>query len=301
MKAAVIHHFGEPEVLKLEDVPTRMPGASEVLIAVAAAGVNPIDTRERRGELQARLPLTFPAILGWDLAGTVQSVGPEVQAFRVGDRVLGWADRTYAERCVVEAALLALVPRELELADAAALPLVSAAGVGAVVAAGIEAGQRVLIAGANGAVGRCATFAAGLRGAHTIAGVAKRRIKDLQSVGAETRVALDDPDAWDALKPVDVVVNCVRGATAEQLLGKLKPGGVFSSLTGDPANAATRPDARFTAFSARPEPKHYALVAEGVADGKITIPIAQRFPLAQAAAAHATLEKGGSGKLLLLP
>src|SRR5580658_8832035 len=103
MKAIVVHQYGGPEVLKFEDYPDPVPSQGEVLIRVAAASVNPIDCKRRAGLTADFYPLTFPGLIGIDVAGTVVSVGPGVEGFSTGDSVFAMADNTYAELCVVKA------------------------------------------------------------------------------------------------------------------------------------------------------------------------------------------------------
>ena len=122
MKAVVVHQYGGPEVLKFEDYPDPVPGPGEVLVRVAAASVNPIDYKRRAGLTKDFYPLHFPGLIGVDIAGTVVEIGPGVEGFSVGDRVFAMADNTYAELCVVNAAVLAKVPDGLDLIRAAALP-----------------------------------------------------------------------------------------------------------------------------------------------------------------------------------
>src|SRR6201992_2077796 len=128
MKAIVVHQYGGPEVLKFEDYPDPVAGAGEVLVRVAAASVNPIDYKRRAGLTKDFYPMTFPGLIGVDIAGTVLKVGPGVEGFSVGDRVFSMADNTYAELCVVKAAVLAKIPKGLDLVEAAALPLVTTTG-----------------------------------------------------------------------------------------------------------------------------------------------------------------------------
>ena len=99
MKASVIHEYGGPEVLRYQDYPDPVLQPDEVLVRVAAAGVNPVDALERSGETKAWRPVQFPGVLGWDLSGTVQKMGSGVEGFSVGDQVLAWAYHTYAELC----------------------------------------------------------------------------------------------------------------------------------------------------------------------------------------------------------
>src|SRR6202161_1588915 len=169
MKAIVVHQYGGPEVLKLEYYPDPVPGPGEVLVRVAASSVNPIDYKRRAGLTKDFYPMTFPGLIGVDIAGTVVKIGPGVEGFSVGDQVFAMADNTYAELCVVKAAVLAKVPKGLDLIQAAALPLATT-GNQLFLATEIKAGQTVLVLGAVGNVGRSAVFTAKARGATAIAG-----------------------------------------------------------------------------------------------------------------------------------
>jgi NADPH:quinone reductase-like Zn-dependent oxidoreductase len=121
MKAAVMHEYGGPEVLRYEDYPDPVLGEGAVLIRVAAAGVNPVDTLERSGATKEWRPVQFPGVLGWNLSGTVEKLGTGVEGLSVGDQVLAWAYHAYAELCAVKADLLVRVPKGMNLADAASL------------------------------------------------------------------------------------------------------------------------------------------------------------------------------------
>ena len=302
MKACVIHGYGGPDVLKFEDYPDPVPAAGEVLVRVAAASINPIDIAQRAGLTKDFFPVTFPGILGWDLAGTVVGLGLGVSEFSIGDKVFAWAYHTHAELCSVKAALLVRAPEELDLADAAALPLVTVTGNQLIsVASGVKSGQTVLISGALGAVGRSAVFTAKEIGARVIAGVRKTQLKQAEQLGADRVVAIDDDDAVTALAPVDVVANTVRGKTAEQLLGKVAKGGVFASVTGTPENAQNFPAVRVVPFVSKPDTKILLRMAQAVGAGKLTIPIERKLPLKDAAAGYVAAETGGTGKVLLLP
>jgi NADPH:quinone reductase-like Zn-dependent oxidoreductase len=169
------------------------------------------------------------------------------------------------------------------------------------VAADVRSGQIVLVSGAAGSVGRSAVFAAGDRGAVVIAGVLKRQLDGLDSLGADRVVALDDPAAFTDLQKVDVVANTVRGKTAEDLMGKSTEGGIFASVTGVPANAAVYPSVRTVAFVSKQDTKNLEYTVEAVRAGKLTIQIGSRVPLRNAAEAHAAFAKGSAGKILLVP
>jgi NADPH:quinone reductase-like Zn-dependent oxidoreductase len=301
MKAIVIHEYGSPEVLRFEDFADPVVTAGEVLVRVVAAGINPIDIKRRSGAFKAFFPIRFPGILGYDVAGTVEKLGPGVQGFKVGDKVFALTDHTYAELCAVTASTLAHVPDGLDLGEAAALPVVATTGYQFIVeGAGVKAGQTVLVTGAVGSVGRAAVFAAKDRGATVTAGVRRKQFDAAASLGADSVAAIDDDAAIAKLPSFDVIADTVAGKTAEILLGKVKKGGVFASTVGPPANAKDFPSVKTVAFKSHPDAATLVLMGKAVLDGKLTMPISRRFPLKDAAAAHAAIEAGLGGKVLLL-
>jgi NADPH:quinone reductase-like Zn-dependent oxidoreductase len=302
MKAIVVHEYGGPEVLKFEDYPDPVAGPGEVLVRVAATSVNPIDYKRRAGLTKDFYPLKFPGLIGVDIAGTVVKIGSGVEGFSVGDHVFAMADNTYAEFCVVKAAVLAKVPKGLDLIQAAALPLVTVTGNQLLSATGIKAGQTVMVVGAVGNVGRSAVFTAKQRGATVIAGVLKRQMQmeDTKTVGADQAVATDDDSAIANLPPLDAVADAVGGRTAEKLIAKVKPGGVYASVVEAPQNAAKYPSVKVVHVFSKFDRKTLESMAEAVRDGKLVIPISQKLPLSEAAEAQAAAEKGGVGKILLV-
>src|ERR1700678_1982086 len=306
MKAIVVHEYGGPEVLKFEQYPDPVAGQGEVLVRGAAASVNPIDYKRRAGLTKDFYPMQFASLIGVDMAGTVVKIGPGVEGFSVGDEVFAMADNTYAELCVVKAAVLAKVPEGLDLIQAAGLPLVTTTGNQLLSATGVKAGQTVLVVGAAGNVGRSAVFTAKARGATVIAGVLKRQIVDVQSgdaqtVGADQFVATDDDTAIANLPPLDAVADAVGGKTAEKLIAKVKAGGGDASVVEGPQNAAKYPSVKVVHVFSKFDRKTLEFMAEAVRDGKLIIPISQKLPLSKAAEAQAAAEKGGIGKILLVP
>jgi NADPH:quinone reductase-like Zn-dependent oxidoreductase len=301
MKAIVVHQYGGPEVLKWEEYPDPVPGQGELLVRVGAASVNPIDYKRRAGLTTEFYPIKFPGLIGVDIAGTVAAIGPGVESFSVGDQVFAMADNTYAELCVVKATVLVKVPKGLDLIQAAALPLVTTTGNQLLLATGINWGQKVLVVGAAGSVGRSAVFTAKTRGATVIAGVLKKQIDDAKTAGADQVVATDDDNAIVSLPPLDAVADAVGGRTAEKLIAKVKPGGVYASVVGPPKNAAEYPSVNVVQVFSHSDGETLQFMAEAVRDGKLVIPIGQKLPLSRAAEAHAAAEMGGVGKILLVP
>jgi NADPH:quinone reductase-like Zn-dependent oxidoreductase len=301
MKAIVLHEYGGPSKLKYKDVEDPKPGEGEVLVRLAATSVNPVDFKLRSGALQAYMPLQLPAILGRDLSGVIREVGTGVTDFASGDRVLALADKTYAELVVVKATDLTRAPDDLDLVEAAALPLVTLTGE-QLISGGtkIQKGQTVLIAGAVGGVGRAAVLTAKKAGAIVIAGVRKKQLEQARELKADEVLALDDKTAIEKLGYLDAVADTVGHETAELLLGKVKQGGVFASVLGPPANAKMHPTAHIESMRVVPDPGMLRTLAEDVLAKRLHIPIDRMIPLAEAAEGQSAAEKGGLGKVLLL-
>jgi NADPH:quinone reductase-like Zn-dependent oxidoreductase len=301
MKAIVVREYGGPEVLKLEEYPDPVPGRGEVLVRVAAASVNPIDYKRRAGLTKDFYPMQFPSLIGVDMAGTVVKIGPGVEAFGAGNRVFAMADNTYAELCVVKADALADIPEGLDLIPAAALPLVTVTGNQLLAATGVKAGQTVLVVGAQGNVGRSAVFTAKQRGAVVVAGVRKSQLDEARTIGADQLLATDDDTAIASLPPLDAVADTVGGRIAAKVIAKVKTGGVFASVAGTPQNAAEYPSVKAVFVFSHFDRDTLQFMAEAVRDRKLVIPISEELPLSEASEAQAAAEKGGIGKILLLP
>jgi NADPH:quinone reductase-like Zn-dependent oxidoreductase len=301
MKAAVIRAYGGPDELRLEDRPDPILGPGYVLVRVAATSVNPYDLKIRSGVLKDFVRLTFPAILGFDVSGVVEAVGPGVESFGRGDRVFGQATQAYASLCLVKATDLAKIPADMDTIDVAALPTVTTTGSQlADLATRAQARGTVLVTGAVGNVGRSAVFAAKNKGWIVIAGVRATQVEQGKATGADRVIALDDESSLTALESIDAVADTVSGPTADKLIGKVKKGGTYASVLAPPSNAAAHPDVRIETMQVKPAPATLVDMAEAVRAGKLTIPLGQRFALAEANKAHLAAEKGALGKLLLL-
>lgn len=302
MKAVVLHEYGPPSKLKYEDFPDPKPGPGEVLVAVRATSLNPIDWKMRSGAAKDHFPVTFPAILGRDVAGLVRELGDGVKDFAVGDRVFALTWATYAELCVVKADALAKIPEGLDMTAASTVPLVSCTGDQLIRnATAVQPGQTIILTGAVGSVGRCALFCAREIGAKVIAGVRKNQIVEAKSLGAIEAIDIDDDSAIAKLGTVDGVADAVGGAIASKLLGKVKPGGNYGSLVGPPRDAALHPTVNVKPMTAEPNPATYVHYAEAIRDGKLVLPVDRVMPLKDAAEAQAAGEKGGVGKIILTP
>jgi NADPH:quinone reductase-like Zn-dependent oxidoreductase len=305
MKAVVLHEYGPASTLTYEDFPDPKPAEGEVLVRISATSINPADWMVRSGEVADLIPVAFPYILGCDLAGTVVEVGEGVSSFKPGDRVMAMTRHTYAELCTVKANVLVKIPDGLEMTTAATLPLVTITGDQLMRrAAQVKAGQTVLITGALGAVGRSAVFAASEIGAKVIAGVRGKRLDAARHLpGVSEAIAIDDDAAIDKLGLLDCVADTIGGQVGSKFLTKVKQDGTFGCFPPTPQDSALYPTIHIHSLFGQLDPAtilhtilHYA---EAVRDGKLTIPIDRIMPLADAAEAHATAEKGGIAKIVL--
>lgn len=303
MKAVRIHEYGGPEKLQLDqDVPDPVCGDDMVLIEAAATSVNPIDWKVRSGARQKDQPLTLPAILGKDVSGIVRAVGLNVRTFKPGERVLAQGNSTYAELVAVKGDIVTHLPDGLNLIDAAAIPLVILTGDQLVtVSARAERGQTFIISGALGSVGRAAVHSAKKRGVKVIAGVRKRQLAEAAFLGVSGTLAIDDDDAIARHPKVDGVIDTVGHETAAKLFARIRDGGSFAYASVLPeATPASNPAVRVARVFAQPDASKVREFADDVRDGKFVLPISQRLPLREAARAHALMEKGGAGKIVLV-
>ena len=303
MRAAVLREYGGPDKLKFEDnVPEPQISGSTVLIAAAAASVNPIDWKLRSGARQKDFPLSFPAILGRDVSGIVRAVGANVKHFKAGERVLALSNATYSELVAVNDSDVTHLPDGVDLADAAAIPLISLTGDQLVrLATNVQMGQVVLITGALGSVGRAAVHTAKKIGAQVIAGVRGKEVDDARSLGVSDVLAIDDDESIEKFPLVDTIADTVGGDVATKLIVKVKRGGSFGYTAVLPESAAAlNPSVKIKRVLAQPDPSKVREFADDVRDGKFVLPIGRRMPLRDAAEAHMLGEKGRIGKILLL-
>jgi NADPH:quinone reductase-like Zn-dependent oxidoreductase len=304
MRAVRLYEYGGPEQLEFEeDVEDPALQAESAVIETAAAGVNPIDWKVRSGARRKDFPLSLPAILGRDVSGIVLAVGAGVRNFKPGDRVVALANSTYAERVAIDTALLTHLPEGVNLVDAAAIPLIAVTGDQLVRhATAVQKGETIVITGALGSVGRAALHTARKMGARVIAGVRRRQLADVGALNADEVLALDDEEAIANFRPVDAVADTVGGEVAVKLLGKVKTGGSFGYASVLPEGAAAKhPNVKITRVFGRPDPSKVREFADDIRDGKFVLPIGRRLPLRDAAEAHRLGERGGGGKMILLP
>ncbi|MEZ8080443.1 NADP-dependent oxidoreductase [Enterovibrio norvegicus] len=232
MKALRIQHYGQ---IAMESVIRPVPGKGEVLVKVAAAGINPVDWKIANGDLAVLVNQALPLTLGWDLAGDVVELGENVTEFTVGDRVFAMPvigyDGAFAEYCVVNVNGLAKAPMSIDLTTAAAYPLVSLTSWQAMFNAGqLEAGQRVLIHAGAGGVGHIAIQMAKAKGAEVITTTSAANTAFVAQLGADEIINYQDADCEASLAnaKVDVVFDTLGGDVQRKSLNVLN--GVESSF-----------------------------------------------------------------------
>ncbi len=329
MKAVVATGKGGPEVLEMRTVTLAWPaGEGDVLVRLVAAGLNPADAYFR--QLGPYVESDEAFIPGHDGAGVVEAVGATVTRFGPGDEVcfcnggIGGDPGTYAEFAVVPEHRLAAKPAEVGFREAAALPLVTITAWEALYdRAGLAAGEYALIHAGAGGTGHVAVQLAALRGAQvaaTVSGAAKAEF--VRGLGVERPILYRDEDfvaaarAWSDGRGVDVALDNVGPEVMQRTFRAMAPYGRVVTLMGTPAD-----DAEETAYVANLTIHNVmmltpmlmglrdhltaqaAIVGEGArlcAEGRLRVHVADVYPLAEAAAAHARLEAGGlTGKLVL--
>ena len=304
-KAVSFTAYGEPDELRLTDTAVPQPGPGQVLLRVAAAAVNALDWKLRRGFLQGVFPVTFPHVLGLEAAGTVVATGPGVDSWQIGDEVFGLAPAAYAEYAVAEAATLAARPADLPVATAAGLPVVADTAVRGLRLLNLKPGETLLIHGAAGAVGTLAVQFAVEDGVRVIGTAGERDQEALRELGATP------------VRYGDGVIDRVREAAAgEPVVAVLHTSGdgVLAesvALVGGPERVVT------IAAAQEAGPLGVTFTSGGTADtavegltralalhaaGTLSAPVRTTLPLTDAATAHRLSEQGGGrGKIVLLP
>jgi NADPH:quinone reductase-like Zn-dependent oxidoreductase len=301
MKALTVTACGDVENLALADVPEPNVGPDDVKIQVYAASINPLDWKLLSGYGRGTpLELQLPAILGRDASGVVLEVGDNVKSLRAGDRVLGFAFRTFAEHVAAPVDAWAKLPRNLELTDAATLPMVALTGAQLADTVEPRPGLSVLITGAVGGVGRVAVFVAKTAGAIVWAGIRTGQKAAADALGADHVVAIEDDSGIAALPTFDAICDTVAGETIAKLLPHLKMGGVLGSTLGEPPGATER-GIRVTAIRTQRDPGRLSELAQAAAEKRLNMPVQRTFPLEKAADAFRLARQGGVGKVLLLP
>ena len=306
MKAVRIHAYGGPEQMQLADAPIPPCGANDVLVRVVAVGINPVDWKMRAGLMAQAVPKTFPITLGSDAAGVVSAVGGAATGFKTGDEVFFYAEfargGSYAEYVAVDASQVALKPRTVPFAAAAALPTPGQAAWTALMdTARVEPGMRVLIHGGAGALGSVAVQLAKAQGLHVIATASGAGVDLVKSLGADEVIDYRQQPFQNVVKGVDVVLDTLGGPTQEASWATLKPGGILvaTAVPPSPERAATV-GVRAAFVFTPPRGAVLAQLAQRVDAGQLRLLVGQEFALSDAAQAHRLGESGQArGKMIL--
>jgi NADPH:quinone reductase-like Zn-dependent oxidoreductase len=310
MRAISQDIYGTPEVLQEVLLPKPVPGFSEILVAVHAAGINPTDWKNRaHAGSVARLPL----VLGWDVSGVVAAVGVGVTLFKPGDEVFGMLPYpggvgSHAESVTGPARAFARKPAGVDHVQAGALPLAALTAYQALVdTADLRPGQRVLIHAAAGGVGHLAVQIAKSRGAYVIGTASAAKHDFVRSLGADEVIDYRSVDFTEAVSDVDVVLDPLSvdtGARARSV-AVLRPGGTLVSILPVPVGAdelaaIAERGVRYRSMLVEADHAGMQAIADLVETGALRAHIEATFPLAEAAKAHALGETGRTaGKIVL--
>ncbi|MFJ3440665.1 NADP-dependent oxidoreductase [Streptomyces sp. NPDC086081] len=311
MKAVRFHEYGDPDVLRHEDVEQPVPGAGQVRIRVAATSFNSVDGNIRGGFMRGPIPVELPHTPGLDVAGTVDALGEGVDGIAVGDDVIGFlpmnGNGAAAEYVLAPADVLTPAPGSIPLANAAALPVVGLTAYQALFDHGrLTAGQRVLINGAGGAVGGYAVQLAKRAGAHVIATAGPRSGEAVTSAGADEVIDHTATSVTAAVtEPVDLVLNLAPVDPSElaALVTLIRPGGALVNTTvWMPAPADEERGVRGIDLFVRSDAEQLAKLVALVDGGELRVAVAERVPLAELAALHARAAQGAvHGKVIVVP
>ena len=330
MKAFVVERYGNNDGVRLVDVPEPVPGAGEVLVRIHAASINPIDFKTRAGKVKAILPYKLPFILGSDLAGVVEKLGPGAKTFKVGDEVYGRASKmrigSFAEAIAISEDDIAPKPASIDMAAAASVPL---AGLTAwqsfVERAQLRPGQKVLVHAGSGGVGTLAIQIASHLGALVATTTSTANVEWVKALGADIVVDYRRQDFTELLRDFDVVLDTLGGETLTRSVGVLRRGGKIVSISGPPdpafakeigANFALslamrlmssrirrlcrRLGVEYQFFFMRPSGMQLRELGALIDAGKLRPVVDRVFPFEQAKAALAYVETGrAKGKVVL--
>lgn len=311
MRAVRQDTYGSPEVLQEIELPRPVPGLSEILVAVRAAGVNPTDWWNRA---QVATIDRLPLVLGWDVSGVVEAVGTGVTVFKPGDEVFGMLPYphgvgSHAEYVTAPARSFTHKPAGIDHVQAGALPLAALTAYQALVdTANVQPGQRVLIHAAAGGVGHLAVQIAKSRGAYVIGTASAPKHDFLRSLGADEAIDYRTVDITEAVTDIDVVLDSVSfdAAARARSLAVLRPGGTLVSIlpvapvTPDELADIAERGIRFETLLVEADRAGMQAIADLVEAGALRAHVEATFPLAEAAKAHALGETGRTtGKIVL--
>lgn len=299
MRTITQYAFGGPEVLSVENAPDPQPIATEVLVRVAAIGLNPLEARIRTGEF----PLLGqpPFVLGWDISGVVADASGTWR-FDAGDEVFGMplfprAARAYAELIAVPALHLARKPAALTHVEAAALPVVGlTAWQGLVDIGRVSTGDRVLVHGGAGGVGHIAIQIAKAFGAYVITTARDSKQQFVEELGADEVIDYTKRDFARAVRDVDVVLDTIGGDAARRSIDVLRTGGhLITAVADEDTELAAQYVAagkRFSGIAVDPDPIALRGLVDLVERDELRVHVQQTFAFDRVADAHRLLDRG---------
>ncbi|MFL9878423.1 NADP-dependent oxidoreductase [Herbaspirillum rhizosphaerae] len=272
VRALMLAQYGGPDAVSISTLDAPLAGAGQVLVRVRAAGVNGLDWKVREGYVRDAFPLQLPAVLGIELAGIVEAVGPGVSRLREGDRVMGALGSlgAYAELVAVSEENLSLVPEALSFVEAAALPVASVAAWQSLHFAGpIHAGQRILVQGAAGGLGGFAVQFAHQAGAVVFATALESHFDYVHSLGADHVIDYQQGRFEEAIKDIDLVLDYVGGDVLDRSWAVLAENGAIVSTASPAIQASTPAGRRGLWFMNKPDAERLRLIADEVARGSL--------------------------------
>ncbi len=300
-----LHRFGGNDVLQAEDVEQSQPDAGEVLVAIRAASVNPVDFKIRSGKYPSVKNDRLPYTPGRDFSGIVEKCGAQATRFKVGDAVFGMVGihgGGYAEHAVVDQDAIANKPSELDDVHATAIPLAGQTAWQGLFRHGrLQAGQSVLIHGGSGGVGHFAIQFAKAKGARVLTTVSTDNVAFARELGADIVIDYKTQRFEDHASDLDMVFDLIDGETRERSWGLLRKGGVLvSTLTEPSQDKAKQFGVRAQRYTVEADGAELAEIADLVSSGKVKPHVQKTFALNAAADALASVEQGHSvGKIVL--
>lgn len=304
MKAVILKNAGGTDNLILEDIAIPIPKPKEVLVRVHAIGINPVDVKTRKGgALYSSLKEDAPVILGWDISGTVQSIGSGVTGFKEGDEVFGMVNfpghgKAYSEFVAAPSQHLALKPENISHEEAAAACLAALTAWQVLVdEAKMTKGQHLLMHAAAGGVGHFAVQIAHYLGVKVTGTASTSNASFLKEIEADSHIDYKQDRFEDKVQEVDVVFDPIGGETTERSLEVIKQGGSLISIVGgikEPLNKRAE-EKNITAknYLVHSSGSDMKQLAELLKEKIIKPHISYTFPLEKIAEAH---EQQGSGK-----
>jgi NADPH2:quinone reductase len=313
VRAIGIREFGGRDKLERLELPEPKIPPDAVKIRIRAAGVNPVDWKLREGRLEPAFPHVFPVVPGWDAAGVVEAVGPSVVEVAPGDEVFAYCRKhfigegTYAEYVTVPVTYVAHKPARLSFEEAGAVPLAGLTAYQALFfAAGLTAGETVLVYGASGGAGGFAVQIAVAAGAEVIAVARGEHEEYVLGLGAYEVIDYTKQDVVQAARElvpdgVDVVFDMLGGESLARAVDAVRDEGRIVSIAQPPTDERFRARGIHPSYVfVRPDGEQLEELGELVENEQLVVHLHEVVPLEEAACAHELLENGhGRGKVVL--